>query len=299
MITLGIDIGTSAVKATLVGWDDAGRQRLIAQSHRGLDIDRPQPGYSEQNPLAWWEATVACIDEIRETDPRSLAACESIGLSGQMHGATLLDANDHPLRPCILWNDSRSASQCTDLESSWPELRSVTGNAAMPGFTAPKLLWVRKYEPELFERIHKILLPKAFVRLKLCGEAVEDMSDASGTLWLDVAQRRWSNDSLDACSLTVHQMPRLVEGSEVAGKLRMELSRRWGMVRAPIIAGGAGDNAAGAISVGAVQPGDGFVSLGTSGVIWATTGKFMPCHFVVSMPFATLYPHDGIKWECC
>jgi xylulokinase len=276
MITLGIDIGTSSVKATLVGWDDAGRERLIAKSHRGLDIDRPQPGYSEQNPLAWWEATVACIDEIRDKDPRSLSACKSIGLSGQMHGATLLDANHNPLRPCILWNDSRSETQCTTLESNWPESREVTGNVAMPGFTAPKLLWVREHEPELFERIHKILLPKAFVRLKLCGEAVEDMSDASGTLWLDVALRRWSNDALSVCSLTLNQMPRLVEGSEVAGRLRMELGHRWGMVRPPIIAGGAGDNAAGAISVGAVQPGEGFVSLGTSGVIWATTEKFMP-----------------------
>jgi xylulokinase len=276
MIALGIDIGTSAVKVALVEWSDAGSDTLIAHAGRALAIDRPQPGHSEQDPLAWWQATQACIDDLQVAHRSALAACATIGLSGQMHGATLLDAAGQVLRPCILWNDTRSQPQCAALEVSWPALSEVTGNLAMPGFTAPKLLWVREHEPALFERIHRVLLPKAFVRLQLCGEAVEDMSDASGTLWLDVARRRWSHDALAACGLGVEQMPRLVEGSDVAGRLRPELARRWGMSSPPLIAGGAGDNAAGAVAVGAVQPGAGFVSLGTSGVIWATTDAFRP-----------------------
>lgn len=276
MITLGIDIGTSAVKAALVEWSTVGRETLIGQAHRALAVDRPLLGHCEQDPLTWWQATEACIDELRAAHPQQLAACAAIGLSGQMHGATLLDETGQVLRPCILWNDTRSEAQCAELEAAWPAMREVTGNLAMPGFTAPKLLWVRDHEPALFERIRQVLLPKAFVRLQLCGEAVEDMSDASGTLWLDVARRCWSHDGLAACGLTVDRMPRLVEGSDIAGQLRPALAQRWGMARPPLIAGGAGDNAAGAVAVGAVRPGEGFVSLGTSGVIWATTAAFAP-----------------------
>jgi xylulokinase len=276
MISLGIDIGTSAVKVVLMQWGDGGREVLIAQASRTLVIDRPRPGHSEQDPLAWWQATLACIDELQSTHASHVAACAAIGLSGQMHGATLLDAAGQVLRPCILWNDTRSEAQCATLEAAWPALREVTGNLAMPGFTAPKLLWVLEQEPALFERIHKVLLPKAYVRLQLCGEAVEDMSDASGTLWLDVGRRCWSSEALAACGLTVDHVPRLVEGSDIAGQLLPALVRRWGMTRPPIIAGGAGDNAAGAVAVGAVRPGEGFVSLGTSGVIWATTETFAP-----------------------
>jgi xylulokinase len=282
MISVGIDVGTSAVKVALVQCGDGGHEVLIAQASRALAIDRPRPGYSEQDPIAWWEATQACIDELQSTHPSHVAACGAMGLSGQMHGATLIDATGQVLRPCILWNDTRSQAQCATLEATWPALREVTGNLAMPGFTAPKLLWIREHEPALFERIDKVLLPKAYVRLQLCGEAVEDMSDASGTLWLDVGRRCWSRDALSACGLTVDHMPRLVEGSDLAGRLRPALARRWGMATPPLIAGGAGDNAAGAVAVGAVQPGEGFVSLGTSGVIWATTAAFalMPARAV-------------------
>jgi xylulokinase len=276
MITLGIDIGTSGVKAVLVDHERAGHDRVIGVASSPLHVQRPHPGWSEQAPEDWWQATLTCCDAIHAVHPTELAACAAIGLSGQMHGATLLDQRGVVLRPCILWNDGRSAAECTALEQEWPALRQVTGNLAMPGFTAPKLRWVREHEPEVFAKVAHVLLPKAYVRWRLCGEMIEDMSDASGTLWLDVGARRWSDDALGACGLAVQQMPRLVEGSARAGTLRPELAARWGMRVPPLIAGGAGDNAAGAIAVGAIHTGDAFVSLGTSGVLWCTTDRFAP-----------------------
>ena len=272
MITIGIDIGTSGVKAALVRDGD----QVLAHSSQPLTVSRPQPGFSEQHPEHWWLAACAALDELRSQAPQALADTAAIGLSGQMHGATLLDARGEVLRPCILWNDGRSDLECAELERRRPALRRVTGNIAMLGFTAPKLCWVRKHEPEIFARVAKVLLPKAYLRWRLSGEYAEDCSDASGTLWLDVGARRWSAEALAACHMSLEQMPRLVEGSEAAGQLSPSLTARWGFRRAPIIAGGAGDNAAGAVGVGAVRPGDAFVSLGTSGVLWATTATFAP-----------------------
>ena len=190
-----------------------------------------------------------------------------------MHGATLLDATLRPLRPCILWNDGRSAAECRILEERWPALRATTGNKAMPGFTAPKLRWIAAHEPEIFAATHLVLLPKAYLRLVLSGEVIEDVSDASGSLWLDVARRDWSDDGLSATGLSRQQMPRLVEGCAPAARLRNELALRWGMTRRPMIAGGAGDNPAGAVGIGAIRPGTACVSLGTSGALLAPTDK--------------------------
>ncbi len=276
MITLGIDIGTSGVKVALVDHAAAGDDRVIGSASQPLTVQRPQPGWSEQDPESWWQATLACGDALRASHPAAMAECTAIGLSGQMHGATLLDRDGDVLRPCILWNDGRSTAQCAEFESAWPASREVTGNLAMPGFTAPKLLWVRTHEPALFAQVATVLLPKAYVRWRLCGEAIEEMSDASGTLWLDVARRRWSDDALAACGLTTARMPRLVEGSAPAGQLHRDIAARWGMRGQPLIAGGAGDNAAGAVAVGATGAGDAFVSLGTSGVLWCTTAAFAP-----------------------
>ena len=272
MITLGIDIGTSSVKSALVGADD----RVIASVSRPLTVSRPQPGFSEQDPHHWWQAVCDGLDELKALHGNDLAQVQAIGLSGQMHGATLLDSDGAVLRPCILWNDSRSEPQCARLTREWPQLHSVTGNLAMPGFTAPKLMWVAEHEPALFARVAKVLLPKAYVRWCLCGDYVEDMSDASGTLWLDVERRDWSDAALAASGMQREQMPRLVEGNAVAGQLSAELTKRWGFAKPPLIAGGAGDNAAGAVGLGALQAGDAFVSLGTSGVLWATTSAFAP-----------------------
>ena len=264
---LGIDLGTSAVKTILVDRE----QRVVASRSQSLSVSSPHPGYSEQDPAQWIDATFAILDALKADHPRELAAVDGIGLSGQMHGATLLDAKFKPLRPCILWNDGRSAAECRALEQRWPALRATTGNKAMPGFTAPKLLWIATHEPENFAATRLVLLPKAYLRLILTGEAIEDASDASGSLWLDVARRDWSDEGLSATGLSRRQMPRLVEGCAPAAQLRSELALRWGMTKRPMIAGGGGDNPAGAIGIGAIRPGTGFISLGTSGALLTPT----------------------------
>jgi xylulokinase len=285
-VALGIDLGTSGVKALLLDGD-----AVLASAEAPLTTSRPHPGWSEQDPEQWWQAVCTCLDTLRAEQPKALRAVQAIGLTGQMHGATLLDADGSVLRPCMLWNDGRSAPQCAQLMAALPELPAITGNVAMPGFTAPKLLWVRQHEPDVFKRLHRVLLPKAWLRWRLCGEAIEEMSDASGTLWLDVAQRRWSAALLAACGLDEAQMPRLVEGTAPAGQLRAEWVTRWGFERAPIIAGGAGDNAAGAVALGAVKAGDAFLSLGTSGVLWVTTARHAPAPQRGVHAFCHAVPH--------
>lgn len=269
---LGIDLGTSAVKAILV--DDA--QRVVGEASVRLDIARPHPNWSEQDPASWWAAVCASLDELKQNHGHELSAVEGLGLSGQMHGATLLDSQDRVLRPAILWNDGRSNEECAEIEEAVPSSREITGNLAMPGFTAPKLLWVAKHEPDTFRQIARVLLPKDYVRLRLTGEYVSDRSDSSGTLWLDVARRDWSDAMLEATNLTREHMPGLVEGSEPGGTLSRDLANRWGIRAGVVVAGGAGDNAAGAIGIGAVAPGQAFVSLGTSGVYFVCNDSFSP-----------------------
>src|SRR5580704_14044507 len=184
---LGLDIGTSSVKALLVDAD----QRVVAEASTPLSVSRPQPLWSEQDPTDWFEGVETAVAAIRRHAPSEFAALSGIGLSGQMHGATLLDAQDKPLRPAILWNDGRSFAECVELKRRVPDLERRTGNLAMPGFTAPKMLWVAAHEPEIAKATRRVLLPKDYVRLRLSGEAVSEMSDASGTLWLDVGRRRW------------------------------------------------------------------------------------------------------------
>lgn len=269
---LGIDLGTSAVKAILV--DDA--QGVVGEASVPLEISRPHLNWSEQDPDSWWAASCAALDALRAKHARELSVVRGIGLSGQMHGAILLDSRDRILRPAILWNDGRSGDECAAIEEAVPASREITGNLAMPGFTAPKLLWVARHEPEIFRRIAKVLLPKDYIRLRLTGEYVSDMSDSSGTLWLDVARRDWSDDMLRATDLTREQMPRLVEGSEPAGILLDDLAVHWGFGAGVVVAGGAGDNAAGAVGIGAVTRGQAFVSLGTSGVYFVCNASFSP-----------------------
>lgn len=269
---LGIDVGTSEVKVILM--DEAGQ--VVATAGTPLELSRPKPRWSEQAPAAWWEATLAAIDWLKESQGAGLAAVRGVGLSGQMHGATLLDRKDEPLRPAILWNDVRSDQECLDLVARVPRTAAITGNLAMPGFTAPKLLWVAKHEPEVFAKVVTVLLPKDYIRLRLTGAKLSDMSDSSGTLWLDVARRDWSDTMLEACQLNRGHMPGLVEGSAPAGELRGELLRRWGMRGPVVVAGGGGDNAASAVGIGAVAPGGGFVSLGTSGVTFVVNDRFLP-----------------------
>ena len=269
---IGIDLGTSEVKGVLI--DDA--QRVVGQSHAPVAISRPQPLWSEQNPQDWWDATLAALAQLRAAHPREYAATRSIGLSGHMHGATLLDASDQVLRPAILWNDGRSHAECAELERREPALQRITGNLAMPGFTAPKLVWVEAHEPQLFRRVARVLLPKDYVRLLLIGDAVSDMSDSAGTLWLDVARREWSDAMLAATHLKRAQMPRLVEGSDASGTLRPEVASALGLQPGVVVGGGAGDNAASAAGIGVASPGTAFLSLGTSGVYFVANAAFSP-----------------------
>jgi xylulokinase len=267
-VYLGIDIGTSSVKAVLLNDSDD----IVAQASAALVVSRPEPGYSEQNAEAWWEATGSAVMAL---PAEARAAVRALGLSGQMHGATLLDASDRPLRPAILWNDGRSARECIELESREPAARAITGNIVMPGFTAPKLLWVAEHEPAIFRRTACVLLPKDYVRLKLTGEKVSDMSDAAGTAWLDVGKRNWSDSMLAATGLSRAQMPALVEGTAPTGTLTAAAANQLGLPRV-VVAGGGGDNAASAVGLGVVSPGEAFLSLGTSGVLFVVTDQFRP-----------------------
>ena len=269
---LGIDLGTSEVKLLLL--DDSGA--IAASAGVRLDISRPHPGWSEQDPQAWWAATVSAASRLRAEQPAAWAKVRAVGLSGQMHGAVLLDASGEVLRPAILWNDVRSAAECGEMMAAVPSLPAIAGNLAMPGFTAPKLAWVRKHEPAIFARTAKVLLPKDYLRYRLCGAFVGEMSDAAGTLWLDVAARRWSDELLALTGLTRSHMPELVEGSAVSGTVRDDIAAAWGLPGGVVVAGGGGDNAASAVGIGAVRPGEGFVSLGTSGVVFVVNDRFPP-----------------------
>ncbi|MGJ8623397.1 MAG: xylulokinase [Yoonia sp.] len=266
---IGLDLGTSGLKAVLI---DA-NQTITAEATAPLTATRPAPGWSEQAPADWLEAADQVMQALGAQ--MSLADVRGIGLSGHMHGATLLDASDQVLRPCILWNDTRAAVEAAAMDAD-PQFRAVTGNIVFPGFTAPKLTWVAKHEPDIFARVTRVLLPKDYLRLWLTGEAVAEMSDAAGTSWLDVGKRDWSDELLAATGLTRAQMPRLVEGSEVSGQVRDELANRWGLPKGVVVAGGGGDNAASAVGVGVVQAGDAFVSLGTSGVLFAASDAYQP-----------------------
>lgn len=265
---LGVDIGTSSVKALLL--DDRGL--IVAQATEALEVSRPAPGFSEQDPESWWAATVKAV---RALPSEQRARVQGLGLSGQMHGATLLDRRDRPLRPAILWNDGRSAEECLELERREPAARAITGNIIMPGFTAPKLLWVARHEPEIFRQTACVLLPKDYVRLRMTGEKVSDPSDASGTAWLDVEKRDWSEALLAATGLARAHMPRLVEGTSPSGILTPEAAQAL-QLPSVVVAGGGGDNAASAAGLGVVRPGQGFLSLGTSGVLFVVTDTFRP-----------------------
>ena len=268
---LGIDLGTSELKVLLL--DE--RQSVIALAHESLSVSRPQSLWSEQNPQDWWAAVERAVARLKQGHASRLAAVRGLGLSGQMHGAVLLDRQDQVLRPAILWNDVRAGAQCATLER-FADFREITGNLAMPGLTAPKLLWIAQHEPDIYSNISKILLPKDYLRLRFCGEHISEMSDASGTLWLDVKQRDWSDAMLDACGLRRTQMPRLIEGCEPGGMLRPSLAREWGMRSDVVIAGGAGDNAASAIGMGIIENGQAFISLGTSGVFFVANDQYQP-----------------------
>ena len=272
MNTLGIDLGTSELKLALVDATGA----LVASAGAPLTVSRPHPHWAEQHPHDWWDALVAAANALRGRHPDAWDAVRAIGLSGQMHGAVLVDEERRVLRPAILWNDTRSSAQCEELVRRLPSLPEIAGNLAMPGFTAPKLLWVAEHEPAIFRRIGQVLLPKDWLRWRLTATAVSDMSDAAGTLWLDVGRRAWSPQLLQAGGMTLAQMPAVVEGSDVSGHLQRDAAIALGLPEGLPVAGGGGDNAASAVGIGATQPGQGFLSLGTSGVLFVVTDRHRP-----------------------
>ncbi|MDQ6437347.1 xylulokinase [Mesorhizobium sp. LHD-90] len=268
---LGIDLGTSGVKLLLID----GEQEIAGSASAPIDVSRPNPGWSEQDPAGWIAATEDAFAALKTKHPKETAAVKGIGLSGHMHGATILGDGDHVLRPCILWNDTRSFREAAELDAD-PRFRKITGNIVFPGFTAPKLAWVRNNEPDIFAKVRKVLLPKDYLRLWLTGEHISEMSDSAGTSWLDTGARKWSVPLLEATHLGEEHMPSLVEGTQPAGTLRAELAGRWGLPQNVVIAGGAGDNAASACGMGTVKAGQAFVSLGTSGVLFAANDSYLP-----------------------
>lgn len=265
---IGIDLGTSGVKAILV--DE--QQHIVGSHTESLTVSRPHPLWSEQDPEQWWQATDRAMLALGAQ--HDLTGVLALGLTGQMHGATLLDGQQKVLRPAILWNDGRSFAQCRALENEVPQSRKITGNLMMPGFTAPKLRWVAEHEPQVFARVDKVLLPKDYLRLRMTGDFATDMSDAAGTMWLDVGRRDWSDEMLGACGLNRAQMPQLFEGNQVTGVLLPALAAHWHLPQVPVVAGG-GDNAAGAIGVGLYRQGQAMLSLGTSGVYFAVSDGYL------------------------
>jgi xylulokinase len=257
-VLVGIDVGTSGLKGLAIDPDGT----ILARAESGYPLSTPRVGWAEQDPADWWEAAEKVLSQLRET----AGPPAGIGLSGQMHGLVALDSDDRVLRPAILWNDQRTARECVEIEETvgLERLLSLTGNRALPGFTAPKLLWLRRNEPDVFARVARIALPKDYVRLRLCGEHAIDVADASGTLLLDVAERRWSEEMLAALDLDSGWLPTVLESPEVSGMTGDGVP----------VAAGAGDQAAGALGVGVDRPGPLSVALGTSGVVFATLEQF-------------------------
>ncbi|WP_425100921.1 xylulokinase [Tropicibacter sp. S64] len=300
---LGLDLGTSGLRVLLV---DASGTPVVSEAE-SYEAKHPKAGWSEQDPAEWTKALDLAMARIKASHGAQLAQVKGIGVSGHMHGATLLDAGGTVLRPCILWNDTRSFEEAALLDDT-PGVRDLSGNIVFPGFTAPKLLWVQKHEPEIFAKVAKVLLPAAYMNFHLTGETFADMSDSAGTAWLDAGRRAWSDDLLQGGAMTEAQMPRLVEGCEVGGTLKKALAEAWGIKGEVIVVGGAGDNAAAACGVGAMKDGQGFVSLGTSGVLLTGRDGYAPlpasavhtfCHAVPGQWYqmgVILAATDSLNW---
>jgi xylulokinase len=268
-LVLGIDASTTATKGILV--DEYGKVRAVASASYGYQT--PQPLWSEQDPTLWWEGTIAVVQELLSSHDLSPSDIAAVGLTGQMHGSVLLDADGEVIRPAILWNDQRTEAECVEIRDlvGAERLIQVTGNDALTGFTAPKLLWVRNNEPGNWAKVAHVLLPKDFVRYRLTGEIATDVADGSGTILFDLAARTWSPEIISALELDPSLFPNTYEGPEVTGVVSKQAAETTGLrVGTPVVAGG-GDQAANAVGVGAVAPGIVALSLGTSGVVFATT----------------------------
>jgi xylulokinase len=268
-VSLGIDLGTSELKTVLLD----GEGRVLGEAGVRVAISRPHPGWSEQHPHDWWQACLSALRQLREQYTEAYARIACIGLSGQMHGAVLLDRDDACIRPAILWNDARAHEEAAWLARSYPAFADITGSLPMAGLTAPKLLWLQKHEPQAFGAIDCVLSPKDYLRLKLTGQRLTDMSDAAGTLWLDIAERTWYAPMVEASGLRLDQMPPLVEGSAAAGHLLADIAALLQLPPSVLVAAGGGDNPVSAVGIGAIDAGDSFISLGTSAAIVSVTAQ--------------------------
>lgn len=268
---IGLDLGTSGVRAVLVRPDGS----VLDSAEAALSAQHPHPGWSEQEPADWLSAARAALVSLAQRHPLAMERVEGLGLSGQMHGAVLLDEAGAVIRPAILWNDSRSFAEAAALDGT-EAVRDLSGNIVFPGFTAPKLAWLARHEPHSFARVAKVLLPKDYLAYWLTGEIGTEMSDAAGTAWLDVGARAWSDRLLDAGGMRRDQMPELREGTGIVGPVRPDLAADLGLPDGVQVVAGGADNAAAACGVGALAEGDGFVSLGTSGVLLAARNGFYP-----------------------
>ena len=270
MLYIGIDLGTSAVKLLLMDGEGA-IQNIVSKEY---PLEFPQPGWSQQNPEDWGKAVLEGIPELLAGfDARQVAG---FGAGGQMHGLVVLDKEDRVIRPAILWNDGRTAKEVEYLngEVGKEKLSALTANIAFAGFTAPKLLWMRENEPDLFEKIAKIMLPKDYINYILTGVHCTDYSDASGMLLLDVAHKSWSKEMLELCHITESQMPKLFESYEAVGTLKPEIAKQLGLPEGVKVCAGAGDNAAAAVGTGTVGEGACNISLGTSGTVFISSERF-------------------------
>ena len=271
MYYLGIDLGTSSVKLLMI--DENGT--ILGEAGRDYPVSYPKDKWAEQNPADWWKATKESLVEILDKVSGARENLVSISFSGQMHGLVAIDSDDEVLTPAILWNDQRTQKECDEISEYFKkDLSTLTGNKALTGFTAPKVLWVRKNMPDVFGNIHKILLPKDYIRLMLSGDYATDMSDASGMLMLDVGGRKYSHEMLNFLGIREEMMPRLYESYEVTGKLKESLKDEFGLKNDVHIVAGAGDQAAGAIGSGATREGIITVALGTSGVVFAPSAEY-------------------------
>ena len=269
---LGIDIGTSNVKAVVVNDD----QTIVASAAAPLPISRPHALWSEQNPEDWWAAVDATVASLRQVAGVAFAAIRSIGLSGQMHGLVLLDAHGQPLRPAILHNDGRSFAEAKLLNEAVPDFGRIAGVPAMPGFAAPKVLWVKHHEPEVFAKARHLLLPKDYIRFRLTGTFATDLCDGSGAVLLDSGRRQWSPEIAAACGIGMDLLPAALEGTAISGELSETVASAWGLKAGIPVAAGAGDAAAGAIGTGAINEGDGFISMGTASQYFITRQRYQP-----------------------
>lgn len=273
---IGIDIGTGGARVLAV--DGAGT--LVAQATKEYPLLTPRPGWTEQNPTDWWRATANCLRKV--TAQVGADRIKGVGLTGQMHGSVFLDTRGDVIRPALLWNDQRTGSECTEIEERIGKgrLLALCGNRALTGFTAPKLLWLRNNEPEHYARLKHLLLPKDYLRYRLTDEFATDLSDASGMLLLDVANRTWSKPVLDALEIDPAILPRLAEGPEVTGRITPVAAQETGLPAGIPVVGGGGDQAAGAVGVGLVTEGMASLSLGTSGVVFAASSQ--PGHLALA-----------------